>query len=303
MLYTTDLAAPAHARRSRHPWSTGTTRQSSFLVSHVLHYVGPVGGRVKPRMATRVARLVVALALTLGAALSSPAAAAVVRLPTSQEIAASSVPARGAEPAYARSYFGARYYRAGIGRFTTVDPELNVKDALVEPQRWNRYAYVTNNPLRYTDPDGKNPLLIAGGIGAAVYGGWAIYQNVSHGQPWYNNVGVEATKGLMVGLTLGLAAPAVAGMGAAETALAGSATGTSTVVIGSYPRYLELARELGAKSFSIPAGVREKMSEAEKLAANDKFLDRAVSRTQTFVVTMDVTDALKSGTLDHHAGR
>ncbi len=122
-------------------------------------------------------------------------------------------------------YFGARYYRANLGCFSTVDPELNVKEALVEPQRWNRYAYVTNNPLRYTDPDGKNPLLIAGGIGATVYGGWAIYQNISSGAPhWYNNVGVEATKGLVVGLTLGLAAPAVAGAGvAAELGGAGAA--------------------------------------------------------------------------------
>ena len=202
---------------------------------------------------------------------------------------------QGRDPETALDYFGARYYRADVGGFTTVDPELNVKDALVEPQRWNRYAYVTNNPLKYTDPDGKNPLLITGGIGAAVYGGWAIYQNLSHGQPWYNNVGMEASKGLLVGATLGLAAPALAGVGAAETAFAGSATATGTVVIGSYPRYLELARELGAKSFNIPAGVWDKMSEAEKLAANDKFLDRAISRGQTFVVTMNVTDALKKG--------
>ena len=134
----------------------------------------------------------------------------------------------------ALDYFGARYYRSDIGRFTTVDPELNVKEALVDPQRWNRYAYVTNNPLKFTDPDGKNPLLIAGGIGAAVYGGWAIYQNVSHGQPWYNSVGVEATKGLVVGLTLGLAAPALAtaevGVGAGTMALDAAAIGKAREV-------------------------------------------------------------------------
>jgi hypothetical protein len=56
-----------------------------------------------------------------------------------------------------------------------------------------------------------------------------------------------------------------------------------------------LAKELGAKSFSVPSSVWEKMSEAEKLAANDKFLDRAISRGQTFVVTMNVTDALRKG--------
>jgi hypothetical protein len=25
---------------------------------------------------------------------------------------------------------------------------------LANPQRWNKYAYVLNNPLRYVDPDG-----------------------------------------------------------------------------------------------------------------------------------------------------
>lgn len=53
-------------------------------------------------------------------------------------------------------YFGARYYGSRIGRFTTVDPFLNTQANLVEPQRWNRYAYVTNNPLRFTDPDGRD---------------------------------------------------------------------------------------------------------------------------------------------------
>jgi hypothetical protein len=32
---------------------------------------------------------------------------------------------------------------------------MDVKESLVEPQLWNRYSYVTNNPLRYTDPDGS----------------------------------------------------------------------------------------------------------------------------------------------------
>ena len=51
-------------------------------------------------------------------------------------------------------YFGARYYASGTGRFTTVDPVLNMEAALTDPQRWNRYTYGLNNPLRYIDPDG-----------------------------------------------------------------------------------------------------------------------------------------------------
>ena len=53
-------------------------------------------------------------------------------------------------------YFGARYYGSKIGRFTTVDPVLDQKDALLNPQKWNRYAYGRNSPLRYVDPDGRD---------------------------------------------------------------------------------------------------------------------------------------------------
>jgi RHS repeat-associated protein len=52
-------------------------------------------------------------------------------------------------------YFGARYYESTIGRFTTVDPVHTWQKNLVDPQRWNRYAYARNNPLRYVDPDGR----------------------------------------------------------------------------------------------------------------------------------------------------
>ena len=105
-------------------------------------------------MAARLIRLVVVRALLLGAALPSATAAAVVRPPTSQDIAAASVPARGADAANPRSYFGARYYRADLGRFTTIDPVYTWPENLADPQRWNRYSYVRNNPLSYTDPTG-----------------------------------------------------------------------------------------------------------------------------------------------------
>src|SRR5262249_46917957 len=46
----------------------------------------------------------------------------------------------------ALDYFGARYYRSVAGRFTTVDPGYEFDVNLVDPQRWNRYAYARNNP-------------------------------------------------------------------------------------------------------------------------------------------------------------
>jgi RHS repeat-associated protein len=62
---------------------------------------------------------------------------------------------RSRTPTGPRPYFGARYYGSKIGRFTSVDPVYSWRENLVDPQRWNRYAYVRNNPLRYTDPDGR----------------------------------------------------------------------------------------------------------------------------------------------------
>jgi RHS repeat-associated protein len=47
----------------------------------------------------------------------------------------------------------ARMYQVRTGRFSRVDPVYN---GLLEPQRWNRYAYGLNNPLTYTDSAGLN---------------------------------------------------------------------------------------------------------------------------------------------------
>lgn len=50
-------------------------------------------------------------------------------------------------------YFGARYYSSSQGRFTSSDEFLS-SGRLESPQTWNRYTYVLNNPLAYTDPTG-----------------------------------------------------------------------------------------------------------------------------------------------------
>jgi RHS repeat-associated protein len=52
-------------------------------------------------------------------------------------------------------YFGGRYYGSKVGRFTTVDPAYVLQENLIDPQRWNKYTYARNNPLRYNDPDGR----------------------------------------------------------------------------------------------------------------------------------------------------
>jgi RHS repeat-associated protein len=52
-------------------------------------------------------------------------------------------------------YMHARYDDAASGRFLSVDPALDLKMTMTNPQAWNRYSYVRNNPMRWTDPTGK----------------------------------------------------------------------------------------------------------------------------------------------------
>ena len=53
-------------------------------------------------------------------------------------------------------YFGARYYGSTMGRFLSPDPIIQNELRLLNPQRWNKYAYVINNPLILTDPTGMD---------------------------------------------------------------------------------------------------------------------------------------------------
>jgi RHS repeat-associated protein len=50
-------------------------------------------------------------------------------------------------------YMHARFYRAGFGKFLSVDPGKDSNPKL--PQSWNMYTYARNNPINATDPDGR----------------------------------------------------------------------------------------------------------------------------------------------------
>ncbi len=51
--------------------------------------------------------------------------------------------------------FGARYYSSSAGRFTSCDPVSATQKHVTNPQRWNLYVYVINNPVALYDPDGR----------------------------------------------------------------------------------------------------------------------------------------------------
>src|SRR4029077_21254691 len=51
-------------------------------------------------------------------------------------------------------FFGTRYFSRAQGRFTSPDDPLADQDP-GDPQSWDLYGYVRNNPLRFTDPTGQ----------------------------------------------------------------------------------------------------------------------------------------------------
>jgi RHS repeat-associated protein len=87
-------------------------------------------------------------------------------------------------------YFGARYLSAAQGRFTSVDPQNIVTEAsgqdefaafVGNPQNWNRYAYVLNNPMSMTDPDGRCPSCLI----------W-VQQIAMRAAPYFNRAAIAA---------------------------------------------------------------------------------------------------------------
>jgi len=58
-------------------------------------------------------------------------------------------------------YFGARYFSGALGRFTSADNFANDTHT-TDPQSWNLYTYVRNNPIRLIDPNGER--VYVGGV-------------------------------------------------------------------------------------------------------------------------------------------
>ncbi|MEW6033452.1 MAG: RHS repeat-associated core domain-containing protein [Chloroflexota bacterium] len=104
-------------------------------------------------------------------------------------------------------YYGARYYDPQVGRF--VSPDTIVPDP-ANPQALNRYTYVYNNPLKYTDPSGHLGFFAAIGLGALI---GAVVNTVAYVVRTAVDQNIGFTKG---GLAKAAASGAVAGALAAS---------------------------------------------------------------------------------------
>jgi len=130
------------------------------------------------------------------------------------------------DPLLDELYAQARQYRAGVGRFTTVDEwagDIN------NPISLNKYLYGYGNPGSFVDPDGRTPALI--GIGQdlsrhrmdGIIGVTAARDGFLEG-PWYAKPGMAILGSFDIGKTL------IAG--GSEALVAGSNLGANTVISG-----------------------------------------------------------------------
>ena len=108
--------------------------------------------------------------------------------------------------------YGARYYSPGLGRWISAD--VLVPNP-TNPQSLNRYAYVSNSPVVYLDPDGRFaivPVLIVAGVVVlkAVDYGWTAYDVYQSGRTLADPNAGRGEK-LLAGLNIALAVALEAG--------------------------------------------------------------------------------------------
>lgn len=104
------------------------------------------------------------------------------------------------DPDTSLNYLQARYLQSATGRFISQDPvfwEIGItqdgKDVLSNPQAMNSYSYANDNPIVKSDPNGRNPYIIAGSAAFVTSLAWSagsdIYQNIQDYRagniPWY----------------------------------------------------------------------------------------------------------------------
>jgi RHS repeat-associated protein len=112
-------------------------------------------------------------------------------------------------------YYGARYYSPEYRIF--IQPDTMLPDPY-NPQALNRYAYVLNNPVKYTNPSGHIPQIAAAlvGAGLVLLTAWSYYDLIQTAIAWNKRDPDVSTKKLMVNIVLTLP---VSGGGAVKLAM------------------------------------------------------------------------------------
>ena len=101
----------------------------------------------------------------------------------------------GAGSADDLDYMHARYCSPHVGRFLSVDPKQR-KRATKKPQKWNRYAYTRNNPLKLVDPNDLEEITfqLSTFINQATVG--PLFGSFAGGTKTFHQVTIETDRGI-----------------------------------------------------------------------------------------------------------
>jgi len=137
-----------------------------------------------------------------------------------------------------------------IGHFIQAD---TIVPGAGDPLAWNRYAYVTYNPLKYNDPSGHWVNIAIGAVVGAIVGGvtYAITNQGDSFNGWEcaaaAGVGALAGAAISVGL--------VGAAGAAVATTSGLVGGGAAALVGSEFYMIENQNEFETDEFLLNAGI------------------------------------------------
>jgi len=188
------------------------------------------------------------------------------------------------------TYMQQRYYDPAIGRFLSVDPVTALDNG--DMRHFNRYTYAYNNPYKFTDPDGRCPNCVTGGIGAGVglLVGLGVegYKQFKSGKFDGRSLLVEGGKGAVVGGLIGLTGGAASGLGAtssvALTSGVGLGVGSGANAVGE----LAKGNAVPSATENLTAGAYAAIGAGVGQAAG-KLLDEAFSVAVPAVASHPVT--------------
>jgi RHS repeat-associated protein len=133
-------------------------------------------------------------------------------------------------------HMNGRLYDPVIARFVSADPQIQFPDNL---QSYNRYSYVLNNPLIYTDPSGYG---LFGSIGKFLKKLWdnpVIRIGVTIAVAYFTGVGVSSlltstgVSGLTTGVACTLGGGTLYSLTTAGAVVTGAAAGFAAGFVGS----------------------------------------------------------------------
>jgi RHS repeat-associated protein len=163
-------------------------------------------------------------------------------------------------------FFNARWYDPALGRFAQAD--TLIPEASQGVQAWDRYAFVNNNPIIYTDPNGHflfASALIGAVLSAGVNYGMQAYNNYSSGMSVseainpsnidMGSVVASGVGGAIAGLTMGAASGLVAAAGFTSTT-----AGAATAFVIQNVAGAAIANILGGQAEALTNGIAENIT-------------------------------------------